>query len=210
MNLISLTVSRITCILALVIANIFFVNTAVAQEQEMSDLPPYASLSDGSVNKDDVPELEAMWSFFNMVVEVERKSYGSGRSMLQHSTGIDQSDVDLVFDYIQSAIDDIRLVNKNAHDEACSRKTSLTDRALIASEMREIDRVNDTERSMKIIGLSEVLDPNREVQLRQWVDKNIRSNIKMVSVDYDAYLYDQDIDPEALVAKMCDTKPKMN
>lgn len=173
-----------------------------ARAQDPAGLPHYATLHDGTQNKNAIPLPEAMMGFFGMVLSIEESERGGGANFLEDAVGLDARSAEELFHYIRRAMDAINLRGLELNEQMCSRRESLVDRLALTREIMQMERLHRLDVEVRTYGISEALRLADSEKVLAWVDENLRPTIKMVTFDREKQI--ETLDPREAVGRMCD------
>lgn len=179
---------------------------ATAEELDVSELPSYIKIIDGSEDPYSIPQFEAVWGFFVMVVEIENRDAGGGRKLIRTIIGSDETKADEVFNFIRTAVEGERIAGKDRVANKCSRLSEVRSSRVLAAELRDVEQSGDAERALHTQSLYQVLEPMEEAMLLNWIDSKIRSNMAGSGVDWDEYLSQDGVDVEDVKNRLCGEK----
>lgn len=174
------------------------------ETSETSALPPYATLRDGSIDKDSIPVYEAMWALFAAVWGMEEKEAISGRTLLIDDVGLTANAADALLRYMLDAFEDIRTGAMQVREQTCAQRNRLTTRDALIERLVLTDKEMDRRREAHVSNMQEIIAPDEQAKVAAWVDENVRTTMRITSFDYAIYLDHEQVTPEEFLDRLCD------
>jgi len=173
-----------------------------------AELPPYAKLLDGSVNKEAIPMTEALLGLYVPVLAAEDEEPGGGIRMLRDWVGLDPISAESLFDYIRSSFDRTQRNAAQLNAGLCPHRNEFSTPVAFAEQIAEIERLHAMQLEANLRGIADVLGEEGAEKVIQFVDENIRPTMQMVEVDHVAQIHAGLIDPATALAKACGEPPE--
>jgi hypothetical protein len=166
-----------------------------------TDLPPYATIHDGAINREAIPMAKAVLGLFVAVLGAEGDRPSGGRALLQDLVGLDERSSEILFHYIRSAYDYIQHRSVDRRQDMCARWSEIntTDRFVSAIVRMEEEEQAELEYLMHEMSVA-IGDDAAEIVIR-WVDEELRPSLTMVAFDREQQL--QQVDANLALARLC-------
>lgn len=184
-------------------------NTTASAQPAQGDttMSDYYDIQDGSVDPTSISDEYAYYSFFNMLLEMNKKSLNPGR-LLQEMFALSEADAHELFANIQSMMESYRAEVRSIGldlDRLCAnnREYLLSEKANILRELsqaksRERNYIEELIRSL----LMSIEDKMALEKMHSYVTRS-KNNIRRMDVNYEKLLGSEDTSLSLFVSKVC-------
>lgn len=131
-----------------------------------------------------VPDYAVRWGFFALLEFRERSNPGDGVRMMMRELAWPREVAEALRDYIADAFVQARAESAAQTRQLCRRRASIGTRAQLGSALVDHDQAVQRTRQSLAQGLAGVLDPEREKQLVDWIDAELRPSSVITGADY--------------------------
>jgi hypothetical protein len=174
-------------------------------EAQATPLPEYMQARDGAADPEAISWGVAMWAFFNLVASLERETPSQGKQLiLQSAVGLDEPSADKVVKHIARSMKQDERDTRALMAQQCRelRKVRLpVDQ--FASKLAAAEERALAHRERYFTQLFALLDETAGGLLTNWIDGNIRSNTKVIEVDYVRMFTEGGADSAAVLTALC-------
>ena len=172
-------------------AIIYILASASFVDGDPSKPLPHITVLDGSVDKSEIPLSRAIWTFINVLYNLERNGTGKGIMILEQSVGLTPDQAEEFLNFAQSAVNEYRRLGK-AETDVLYETFCVGEEALLTDDTRlDIER---TKASSSMRSMRQRLNHFRESRTRQipfdvypivrdWVDENFRGKLRIHEFD---------------------------
>jgi len=199
------SLTRVSLVLAATSTVLGFSDLTLAQNASAAyPLSEYVSQRDGRLDPQSISDNEALWASFQVIATLESTRPGLGVELLQ-SKGLSRADALALSRHIAASLDDLKTYAGQVRKQACNSnaKGLALSRSGVAKAFQAIDADADSRRDARLAEIDAVVSGAGKEALLAWAGSDIRSRLKISTVDHAKHLALADVDPATEMGKLC-------